>query len=566
MHSNIDMGRTPQFHWKGQTFNQITSKIKRNNNTYHGSSTDVYFRAQPLSIYRRELSTNDSSNCNMRISSSIDVFDMPNGSIVNSSAKHISTGLENTLDINLTTNKTEHFECNTPNTCFNPAKNALRKLRSGGMIKRQFDITKNNDTYAVSTNQYLVSRNRTFQQNQYNYIRQGNAMVTPGDALSVQNVYSSNGITHCQKYFIALDTSFQYQWINGNYFTVDIPSGFYTLEDINAKLQFTMSQNYHYFVNRTTKSAEYLINISYNTFYNTVELQIKNTSVNVFSPFNYNMPLDPAKGDGSIITSWQNPGINMTNPNPSLPLVVGTTYPVVIVNDGLFKDVIGFQPGRYPNYEIKINTNSTIYEVDLTTMKLINTALFQTQDTNNTGSISIAQLTTILQMPYFRYKLPKLPTQTFTMNLSENTQAQILSQFNGETSVSLAQFLSLDIITYVLTTLVYKPFVTTSVTKPRVQPLFVPIYYKPNNPNFAQQGGVSCSTSTLKTKYDTVTNNAFIFTKAYGLAVGNELAYGVPPGGYTVKDKTGFPIKSTPRFSKTDGSLMVCQSTKLFNG
>ena len=564
MSSNIDMGRIPQFHWKGQTFNQITSKIKRNHNT--GTSTNNFFRSQPLKLYRRELATNDSSNCNVRISSSIDVFDMPNGSIVNSRAKHISSVLENTLDMNITTNTTDNYSCNSPNSCFNPASNALRKLRSGGMIKRQFDLTKNNDTYAVSTNQYLVSRNRTFQQNQYNYIRQGNAMVKPGDALSVQNVYSANGLNHCQKYHIATDTSFQYQWINGDYVTVAIPSGFYTLEDINGKLQFAMSQNYHYFINKTTKSAEYLINIAFNSFYNTVELHVKNTSVNIFSPFKYNMPLDPLKGDGSIITTWQNPGINMTNENPDLPLIVGTTYPVVIINNNQFKDIIGFAPGRYPNYDVRVNMNNSIYEVDLASTKIINTALFQTQDTDKTGSISLEQLATILNLPNFRYRLPGLPTQTFNMNISDSKQAEILAQFDGMPSVSLSQFLSLDIITYVITQLIYKPSIETSVNKPQVQPLYVPIYYKPNNPGFAQQGGVSCSTSTLKTKYDTVTNNASIFTKAYGLAVGNELAYGVPAGGYTVKDKTGFPIKSTPKFSKVDGSLIVCQATKSFNG
>jgi hypothetical protein len=556
MTSNIDMGRIPQFNWKGQTFNQITSKIKRNQNNNSSSSTDLYFRAQPLTIYRRELVTNDSSNCNMRTSASIDLFDRPNGSIVNSKANHISDVLENTLDIQLTTNKTENFDCNSQTSCFNPVKNALRKLRSGGMIKRQFDITKNNDTYAVSTSQYLVSRNRTFQQNQYNYIRQGNAMIKPGDALSVQNVYSAQGLNHCQKHFIPVDTSFQYQWIDGNNYTVTIPSGFYTLEDINIKFQFTMSQNYHYYVSKMTKSAIYLMNIAYNSYYNTIEIQVKNTSVNYFSPFNYSMPLDPAKGDGSIITTWKTPGIDMVNPNPNLPLVVATLYPVVIINNNLFKDIIGFNAGRYPNYEIRKNLNNTLYQVELTRTMEINTALFNSGDVNNNSNLSLSEFTDILQLESFRFGI-----SNYSINLSQETQDSLLEQFE-EPSMSLSQFLSLNIITYVLPELRYNPSITSSVHRPMVQPLYVPIYYKPNNPGFAQQGGVSCSTSTLKTKYDTVTNNASIFTKAYGLAVGNEMAYGVPPGGYTVKDKTGFPIKSTPRFSKVDGSLMVCQSKK----
>ena len=554
------MGKIPTIKWKGQTFNQISSKIKKNKNSYNGESNNIYFHAQPLKIYRRELYTNDSSNCNIRISSSIDLMNMPNGSIINSSSNQVSDVLENTIDMNLTTNQTENYGCNTKDNCFNPASNALRKLRSGGMIKRQFDISKNNDTYAVSTNQYLISRNRTFQQNQYNYIRQGDAMVKPGDALSMQNVYSSNGINHCPKHFLTSDASFQYQWINGDYFTVELPSGYYTLEDINKKLHFAMTQNYHYFINKTTKAADYLINIAHNSFYNTVEIQVKNTSVNIFSPFHYNMPLDPNKGDGSIITTWQNPGINSVNPNPSLPLVVNTLYPMMVLNDGGFKDMIGFAAGRYPNFEIRKNTNNSLYQVDLTESDLINTAIFTSYDTNNNGNLSKSELQSILNLDKFNYGI-----SNYNINLSDDTKVQLLSQF-VEPSMSLQQFLNLHVITYISTELIYKPSISSSIIKPQVQPLYVPIYYKPNNPSFAQQGGVSCSTSTLKTKYDTVTNNASIFTKAYGLAVGNELAYGVPPGGYTVKDKTGFPIKSTPKFSKVDGSLQVCQSNKLFGG
>jgi len=277
------------------------------------------------------------------------------------------------------------------------------------------------------------------------------------------------------------------------------------------------------------------------------------------------MPLDTTKGDGSIITTWRNPGMGVTNPNPNLPLVVNTTYPVVIINNNIFKDIIGFAPGRYPNYEVKVNTNNTIYQVDLTSTKILNTQLFNSGDVNNNGVLSLSELTNIVELPSFHYTLPGKIPGSLNMNFNESQKTQYLSQFH-QPSMSLSQFLALGILQYVPLQLLNKPSITTSINKPQVQPLFVPIYYKPSNPSFAQQGGVSCSTSTLKTKYDTVTNNASIFTKAYGLAVGNELAYGVPPGGYTVKDKTGFPIKSTPKFSKVDGSLIVCQATKTYNG
>lgn len=471
MSARLNMNEIPHFNWKGQTFNQITSKIQKNKNTYSGSSLRNYFHPLPLNIYRREIVTSDSSNCNPHTSLSINIFDMPNGSIVNSSQNKNHNGLVNTLDINLTTNQYENFGCNDSNNCFNPAQAARRRVRSSGMIKKQFDVSKNNDQYCTSTSQYLVSRNRTFQQNQYNYIRQGDALAKPGDPLSTQNIYSANGINHCQKYQIVTDTSFQYQWLNSSYYTVDVSAGFYTIEDINNKLKYAMTQNVHYYVNKVSKSHVFLINFAYNTFYNTVELQISKSSTSIFSSSNYSLPLDPAKGDGSLISTWTTPSI--------------TTAPVVIINNNIFQYSIGFEYGSFPNYTV-YKSGATIY--------------------------------------------------------------------NDDSDGNQVYYSDVD-------TLVF-----TSTIKPGLQPLYVPIYYKPNNSQFAQQGAVSSSSLITRKKYDTITNNSEVFRQAYGLAVANALAYGVPEGGYTTKDKTGMPIQKTPTFSKFDGSLKTCQTTKLFNG
>jgi hypothetical protein len=480
---------TVRYNWKGKTFNQITSKIKRNKNDFDDiNTTSRYFRSQPLSIYRREIvtTTNNNNSCGSRTSLSIDLFNMPNGTITNSSIN----SLNSTLDINLTTNKYERGECNSTVNCFNPASNALKKLRSGGMIRRQFDISKNNDTYAVSTNQYLVSRNRTFQQNQYNYIRQGSAISKPGDALSSQNIYTSNGLNHCKKFQLDTETSFRYQWIDTLYYDVIIPVGDYTVDDINTRFQSVMTQNFHFFVNRFTRSREFLMNITYNSFYNTIELHIKNTNVNIFSPMNYEMPLDPNNREiRTEITTWKNPGIDAVN-SESGPLLEASLWPVIIIDDNAFKNVIGFNAGYYPNYELLTISNKIIEQI---------------RDDNP--------------------------------------------------NITLVDF---EILSY--------PLSFNSIRSHLLQPRYVPIYYKPNNPNFAQQGGVSCSTSTLKTKYDAITNNSDLYRRAYGFSVANALAYGVPQNGYTVKEKIGFPMTSTPKFSAVDGSLMVCNQTRLHNG
>ena len=51
---------------------------------------------------------------------------------------------------------------------------------------------------------------------------------------------------------------------------------------------------------------------------------------------------------------------------------------------------------------------------------------------------------------------------------------------------------------------------------------------------------------------------------AFGSQVANALAYGVPEGGYTDKDKKGFPLKCTPKFNKyyTNG-VRNCSSTSI---
>ena len=79
---------------------------------------------------------------------------------------------------------------------------------------------------------------------------------------------------------------------------------------------------------------------------------------------------------------------------------------------------------------------------------------------------------------------------------------------------------------------------------------YVPIYYKPNNSKFAQQGGVDSSARLLRLKYDTITKVGNKMREAYGSHTANALAYGVPENGYTIKDKIGYPNICSPKFPK----------------
>lgn len=439
MSARLNMNEIRYFSWKGKTFTQVTNRIVKNNAKLSSEiSKNNLFRALPLKIYRKDVVTSDSTQCVQRASIKIDDINMPNGTIINSAVVN-TKDLVNTLDINLVNNNTELLgHCKDQNECV--ANNARRRVRSSGMIKRQFDLSKNNDTYCTSTKQYLVSRNRDFDHNQYNNIRVGTANVKPGEAQSATNIYSSNGISHCQAYYIKSSLTFQYQWIDGVYYNVVVPVGYYRVEDLNNVLQRAMAARRHYLVRNVNQGRVFLLEIGYNNYYDKVELSVTAMSSSIFNDpqSNYVMPKDEY---GTTVTDWSVPN--------------NTVVPGFKILANELQNIIGFTAGNYPSIPIPVNIEDPV----------------QTPLTN----------------------------QVFE---SQNT--------------------------------------------PLLKPLYVPIYYKPNNPQFAQQGGVTSSSLILRKKYNTINCNGRDST-------GCSLAYGVAEYGYTKKDKAGYPNIKTPLFPKYSG-------------
>jgi len=283
----------PVVSWKGKTFTQITTTIKNNpGNTVGNPIKTPYYKKgkqlgtvtyQPnlflpnsLKIYRREIANNiDMTNCYPRTSSSIDEFNRPGGSIVNTSSSTNKNGLVNTLDNILPNNR-----CEEPGTCstfLSPSENAKRRCRSSGIISKKNNSTNNYATYYTNSNQYLVSRNKTFLQNQYNFIRVGDPVLKPGPGLAAYNVYSPNGLPVCSKYVIPSDSSFSYQWVDGLYYNVSVPkkTDGYTANDFNSVLQFAMAQNFHFVIDNTTGAKVFLLAIVFNNYNNVFEFQCK---------------------------------------------------------------------------------------------------------------------------------------------------------------------------------------------------------------------------------------------------------------------------------------------------
>jgi len=88
-----------------------------------------------------------------------------------------------------------------------------------------------------------------------------------------------------------------------------------------------------------------------------------------------------------------------------------------------------------------------------------------------------------------------------------------------------------------------------------ILPNYVPLYYKPNNPTFSQQGAVDSSARIQRVKYNAITNGAALIRSVYGSAAANALAYGVSEQAYTSKTAIGDKVKLTPFINPVNGKL-----------
>jgi len=216
MSARLGFNKIPSISWKGKTFSQITSDIRKNvinprvNNNIADKNPRAIMKPLPLKIYRKEIASVIPNTCNRRVSSKVSSFERPGATIVNSKVADISgNGLVDNAYFLLPNLKGEYpgSSCDdnilvsnpvTDNRCLSAQNNARRRVRSSGMIARKFNVINNNDTYYTNTNQYLDSRNKTFIQNTYHMLRAGNAANLPGTAAALSNVYASNTISHCK--------------------------------------------------------------------------------------------------------------------------------------------------------------------------------------------------------------------------------------------------------------------------------------------------------------------------------------------------------------------------------
>ena len=255
MSARLNMNEIAYIPWKGKTFNQITSSIQKNEIDTNLSETN-YFRARGLNIYRREIA-NTTTPCNSRTSIKIDEFNQPNGYLIYESNDNNNKGLANTYEIPIPNNTSQlgTSVCNTPfpgnstTSCMSQESNALRRVRSSGMIKKKYDPITNSTAYYTSANQYLTSRNRTYPQNQFIYQTavQPNTctpIVNPNNTkFKQQGAVSSSSFVNRVKFDEITKNANLYQTIYGsamaNALTYGTNTNVYTVKD---KIGFPMKR------------------------------------------------------------------------------------------------------------------------------------------------------------------------------------------------------------------------------------------------------------------------------------------------------------------------------------
>jgi len=136
---------------------------------------------------------------------------------------------------------------------------------------------------------------------------------------TLQMYYSTFNITAANG-----NNRYSYVWVDDTIVNVVMPDGFYTINDINNFLQFTMISNGHY-LETSGGNFVYLFNWLANATYYTIELQVFPISVSIAAANSWTLPSS---------ATWVLP----TNP----------ISPMIQILNNNFTKVVGFKAGYYP--------------------------------------------------------------------------------------------------------------------------------------------------------------------------------------------------------------------------
>ena len=293
---SVLINEIPIVKWKhaDNIFTQITSGIKYNDPSTI-TNKDAYFRALPLKIYRKEIVT-DTAVANPRTSGRIFDFDRPGGTITSSTAECI--GITNTQIVYNSVDKSCDVNNNKICKSFLSAEdNARRRVRSSGMIRKQYNSDTSAPTYFTDNKQYLASRSLSYNSNSNFHVYSGDTTVNAGSAGASQNIYTSSSGYNCAKETLFVGGSFRYLWVDDISYNVIVPPGKYDVVDLNRILQTAMENNFHYLIESPTERKLFLISLKYSQ--ETGKIAVESLGVNQSTVTAFTAPIS----DG-VLSSW----------------------------------------------------------------------------------------------------------------------------------------------------------------------------------------------------------------------------------------------------------------------
>lgn len=213
LYNTIDWKDNGFFSWKGKTFTQVTSKIQQNK----GTLTNI-FKATPLRLHRREIASNtiNTTACNPRTSLKIDELNRPNGYLISNT--NTANIIKSVLDIQLTNDSSQYpnVSCSTNTNCFSQENSARMRVRSAGMNRKKYDSCTNSDAYNANTAQYLKSRNKSFEKNQFDYKSNDSVYKPSNKKFDYQGGVDAGSLINRVKYDALTSVGAKLPTTNGN--------------------------------------------------------------------------------------------------------------------------------------------------------------------------------------------------------------------------------------------------------------------------------------------------------------------------------------------------------------
>lgn len=195
--TRIDAPLPIKFQWKGAALKQSVSAMQKNGAVLKYDPSSNYINIgpnillpQPIPHYRREFaSTKIEYPKQPRSLVSIDEFDRPGGNHVIPTGGYVPTtsrGLDKFVihdqdagEVNNTTENPGLCKAGS-GPCLDRATVAKRRVRTSGIVK---------PSYNYNTKQYLNNRNKSFEQNSFQYFQKGNSSAEPGSPDAIGNAY-----------------------------------------------------------------------------------------------------------------------------------------------------------------------------------------------------------------------------------------------------------------------------------------------------------------------------------------------------------------------------------------